>query len=97
MRISIGELKKLIREEVERNMRWSAGFFMGGNISKGRKGVIPPPPGLGARAEDEEDEQYYGKEEQEEPVQAGVRADKRARRSSRASGGDRRGTPGNPV
>ena len=84
MRITLSELKKIIREEVERNMRWSAGFFMGGNIGKGRKGTIVPPPGLGAGADDEEQE-YYGKEEQEEPQQAGVRANQRERRSSRAS------------
>lgn len=92
MRLTIGELKQIIREEVERNNRWLAGFFMGGGISKGRKGTIIPPPGLGA----EEEQEYYGKEQQEEPGQAGVRAT-RERDRGRTTRHDRRSSPGNPV
>lgn len=75
---AVEELKVFIREEVERNLRWSAGFFGGGNISKGRKGTIVPPPGLGS---EDEDDKNYGKQQQDEPGQAGVRA-ARKRRSS---------------
>lgn len=79
MIISICELRKLIREEVERNMRWSAGMF-GGGLSKGTgKGVIEPPPGLGNETNSEEfDSLEYGKEEQEESPTA-VRVDNRTK------------------
>ena len=92
MRLTIGELRQIIREEVERNNRWLAGFFTGGGISKGRKGTIIPPDGLG----DEEEQDYHGKAQQEEPSQAGVRAT-RERGRGRTARYDRRGTPGNPV
>jgi hypothetical protein len=52
-------LKQFIQEEVERNMRWTAGIFGGGNIGKSRKGTVVPPPGLG-----EETEEQNGKKEQ---------------------------------
>lgn len=59
-------LRQFIREEVERNMRWMAGFFGGLNIGKPRKGNILPPPGLGLDSEDNEEteEQNNGKENQ---------------------------------
>lgn len=81
MKITVGELRQIIREEVERNMRWSAGFFTGGGISKGRKGTVTPPPGLGS----EEENKDYGEEQQEEPGQAGARQLKRAGRRGRTS------------
>jgi hypothetical protein len=63
-------LRQFIKEEVERNMRWMAGFFGGGNIGKSRKGNIVPPPGLGLETEDNEEteEQNNGKEKQANQV-----------------------------
>jgi hypothetical protein len=55
-------LKQFIKEEVERNMRWTAGIFGGGNIGKSRKGTVVPPPGLGE--DPEETEEQNGKKEQ---------------------------------
>ena len=78
MKITIGELKKLISEEVERNMRWSAGMFMGGGISKSNKGVVEPPPGLGDESETEDTEKDYGKEK---PTQFTARQARRQGRS----------------
>jgi hypothetical protein len=81
MQITLKELRKMIREEVERNMRWSAGFFGGGIDGAGHKGdpLLPtgtnPLPGLGS----EDEEETYGKEEQEELEQPGARAATRPR------------------
>jgi hypothetical protein len=60
----INLLKDFIKEEVERNLRWSAGFYGGGNIGKGRKGSIVPPPGLGS--EKEQTDEKNGKKEQQD-------------------------------
>ena len=38
MKIKLSELRKIIREEVERNLRWSAGYF-GGDLSSPQKGI----------------------------------------------------------
>jgi hypothetical protein len=59
LRMRLGLLRKLISEEVERNMRWSAGMFSGGLSGKGSGAVVAPPPGLG----DDEKEEVDGEEE----------------------------------
>lgn len=51
MKIGIRELRIIIREEIERNLRWTAGSFMG-NLSAPSKGVTYMPlPGLGSSTE----------------------------------------------
>ena len=64
MKIRLGELRKIIREEVERNLRATAGFF-GDNISQPRKSIGSMPlPGLGANTEYKEE--HTGEHEEEE-------------------------------
>jgi hypothetical protein len=60
-------LKRFIREEVERNLRWSAGFFGGGNIGKSQKGTVVSP--LGGEEQNLEDlEKIHAKEKQKNRV-----------------------------
>lgn len=75
MKISIEKLKKIIRDQVERNLRWSAGFFVGGGIDKSRKGVIPPPSGLGS-AETDNIETIDDYEKEQEKSQFAARVQK---------------------
>ena len=70
-------LRLIVAEEVERNLRWSAGFFGGEGIGSVRKGAVVPPMGLGGNGQDIE----HGKEEQE---QVGARH-RRKRRRTRVS------------
>lgn len=49
-------LRYLIREEVEKNLRWSAGYFSIGGAGRPRKGTEFPPQGLGDEEENEEKE-----------------------------------------
>lgn len=64
MKIKLSELRRIIREEVERNLRATAGFF-GGNISQPRKSIGSTPlPGLGANIEYKEE--HTGEHEEEE-------------------------------
>jgi len=70
-------LLQIIHEEVERNTRWSAGFYGGGNGDLGGgplrgKGL----PGLGSD-EEQDDEDHLKDEEKEVSMQAGPRADRR--------------------
>ena len=66
MRITINELRKLIREEVDRLVRRSAGFGGGAGLAGRARGSIEHQPiGLG----DEEEQQENGKEQQEEKSQ----------------------------
>ena len=67
MKIRLSELRKIIREEVERNMLRTAGFF-GGNLSQPSKGVnYMPLPGLGATTEKiDDDTREHEKEEEED-------------------------------
>lgn len=72
MKISIGELRKLIREDgLDTLMRSSAGF---GGASMGGSGSAQnePLPGLG-----DENIEDDGKEQQEEPTQLGARQQRR--------------------
>jgi|688.fasta_scaffold01425_18 hypothetical protein len=65
MKIKLSELRKIIREEVERNLRWSAGYF-GGDLSSPQKGInYVPLQGLGSSTE-EEKKQIENYEEEEE-------------------------------
>lgn len=77
MKITILELRKLIRDQVERNMRLTAGMFSGGGITKSRKGVVQPPPGLDGNTDEEE---LIGSEhgEEQEKSQSAVRVYDRA-------------------
>jgi len=77
-------LRQLIREEllsdeVQRNMRWSAGFCgggAGGSSTNSSKGLDAPPPGLGDEEDqDEEQDDKYGKSQ--EKNQFAARVDKR--------------------
>jgi len=63
MKLTIGELRQAIREELERNLRWTAGFF-GGNLSQPST-VHMPLPGLGATTEEENDANTGEHEEKE--------------------------------
>lgn len=66
MKIKLSTLRKIIREEMERNLRWTAGIAIGGaglnNPARGVKYGVPqglgseelPPPGLGSDTEDTE-------------------------------------------
>lgn len=74
MKITIQKLKQLIRDQVERNLRWSAGFFTGGGISRPRKGVVQPPPDLGSSQEDTDTETTIDqKNDKQEKTQLAVR------------------------
>lgn len=77
MKIKLGNLKKIIKDEVERNNRWLAGFFTGGGISQSNAGVVSPPPGLGDESEKEEelDKRY---EKEQEKSQSAARTLKRS-------------------
>lgn len=66
MKIGMRELRIIIREEVEKNLRWTAGIF-GGNLSSPSKGVTyMPPPGLGKKIERETDDIDTGEYEEKE-------------------------------
>ena len=67
MQLTLELLRIIIKEEVERNLRWSSGFF-GGVGSRSRKGTEIPPPGLGT-----EEEEYVEKEEERRFTQPGAR------------------------
>ena len=74
MKIRLSDLRRMIREEVERNMLRTAGFFMG-NLSRPSKGInYMPLPGLGATTEKENDIDTGEYEEEEEELQG--RADR---------------------
>jgi len=64
MKIKLSVLRKIIKEEVERNLRWSAGYI-GGGISNPRKlNAISPVHMLGTEIENEDKElENYEKEE----------------------------------
>jgi hypothetical protein len=64
MRIKLSDLRRIIREEVERNLRWTAGFF-GGNLSQPST-LHTPLPGLGVTVEKDND--YNNREHEEEEI-----------------------------
>lgn len=69
MKIRLSDLRKIIREEVERNMLRTAGFFMG-SLSRPSKGInYMPLPGLGATTEKEDDIDTGEHEEEKEEFQ----------------------------
>ncbi len=64
MKITLSELRKIIREEVERNLRWSAGYF-GGDLSSPQKGInYVPLQGLGSSTEEKNKIENYEEEEE---------------------------------
>ena len=63
MKITLRELRTLIREEIERNLRNTAGFF-GGSLSQPRKGITYTPlSGLGASTEEREEHEENEEEQ----------------------------------
>jgi len=77
--ISVGQLRKLIKEEVFRNLAWSAGFFgsgLNGASSNTSSGTATVPPGLGDEEENIENEEKE-QEELEYLSQRGAAANSR--------------------
>ena len=65
MRVKLGVLRNIIKEEVDRAVRNSAGMIGGGNTGTSVS-VDPPPWGLGTPDElDYENEKINGEKEQE--------------------------------
>jgi len=63
MKLKVKDLRKIIREEVERMVRRSAGFVGSLGISSRNRGSVEfPPQGLG---DEEKEEEINGKEQQE--------------------------------
>ncbi len=74
MKIKLSSLRRLIREEVDRLVRRSAGFSgIAGIAGRGRGSPELPPLGLGD--EEQQEEERYGKEQ--EKSQFAVRVDDR--------------------
>lgn len=64
LKIQLRTLRALVREEVERNMRWSAGFGPGGlGRGNGRPAPLGPEPGLGGAEDDIDIERENGEKE----------------------------------
>lgn len=81
MIITLGELKRIIAEEVDRAVRRSAGFGgIAGIAGRGRGSAEIPPTGLGDEQQQQEEERY-GKEQQKN--QFTIRVDDRRRNTSR--------------
>ena len=78
MILTLKELRAIIREEVERNMRWSAGFFSIGGAGHPRKGTEFPPQGLGDEEPQGEQEKEH-EEEEEKWQQWAYRSDRERR------------------
>jgi hypothetical protein len=83
MKIRLSTLRQIIREEVQRNMRWLAGFGGGmGASGRSHDGSELRPEHLGDESQAEEENLDYGKEQEEK--QFTVRVDDRRPRSSRS-------------
>lgn len=76
--MSLGELRRWIREEVERNMRWSAGLMGSGggaghgdltSLNRQQHAEVEPLPGLGPDGDEKEDQIP----DEQEKQQAGAR------------------------
>ena len=76
MRIRLGTLRRIIREEVERNMRWTAGMVGGGNTDVGER-TESPPWGLGTPEELGYEEENEDVEEEREGKGPALRAAER--------------------
>ena len=68
MRITIANLRKMIREEVERNLRWTAGIAArGAGLNQAPRGVTyGVPQGLGSETDLDLDKEEKEKERYEE-------------------------------
>jgi len=75
MLLTLSRLRELVREEVERNMRYNAGLGAKGLSTDAR---IEPPPGLGPNNSVEDDEEQRAHEQ--EPTQLVPRVEKRFKR-----------------
>ena len=73
MKLTISQLRKIIREEVARNNADYAGVFCGGGISRSNKGIVNPPPGLGSTEEDREKAEDESHEKASEKCQLAAR------------------------
>ena len=65
--LTVKQLRKLIKEEVFRNLAWSAGFFgsgLNGASSNTSSGIATVPPGLG-----DEEENIENEEEKEQELE----------------------------
>lgn len=71
MHMTLRQLRSLIHEEVDRNMRWSAGIFGGGISNPSHSNGDAPT--LGGPDEEDEFEATVPEEEDEEFSQAGAR------------------------
>ena len=72
LKMKLSDLRKLIREEVDRTVRRSAGFSgVAGIGGRGRGSSEVPPLGLGD--EEQQEEERYGKEQ--EKNQFAIRVD----------------------
>lgn len=80
MKLTLGKLRRLIFEEVERMVRRSAGFGGGSGVGGRSRGSVELPP-LGLGDEEQQEEERHGKEQ--EKSQFAVRVDSRSRRSTR--------------
>lgn len=78
MKIKMSTLRKIIREEMERNLRWTAGIMAGGlglnnPTTRGTDYRVPPglgteaPPGLGPDDTETENEENTNEEEESLP------------------------------
>jgi hypothetical protein len=77
MKITLRDLRRIIAEEVQRNMRWTAGFGGGmGASGRSHDGSEIRPDHLGDEETDQEES--YGKEQEEK--QFAVRVDDRRKR-----------------
>lgn len=72
MRITLRELRRIVKEEVDRNMRWSAGIDGGGGINVSRNASSGPFPELGDETADEDEVEIGSGKEQKRP-QLGLR------------------------
>lgn len=83
MKVTLAQLRKIIREEVDRNMRWSAGF--GGQAGIGAGGDQPTndlTPKLGDPKDDDvnDEKEEYGKEQQKTQFAARFNRERRTNR-----------------
>ncbi len=77
MKITVGRLRKIVREGVFSDWMTTAGMYAGGSgISDPRKGTETPPPGLGSPEEQDTDEEENDKEPQEKSQLAQRYADR---------------------
>jgi hypothetical protein len=80
--ITLAKLREIIIEEVERNLRWSAGSFMAGGIGSSHNNDGNNDGVLGTLNADQEQEDDNGKEQEKQ--QLAVRVSDRSKRQRRS-------------